>query len=127
LNYSLAEKILESISPLTLLAFEMIVGTILFCTALFLFGYRADLIILKAQPKVLWLTICDIFVVLIASLLIFYSIQAKNATVAAIIELIYPLFTIFFTWMLFQQSHITWHVIVGGGLILIGVFIIGFA
>lgn len=127
LNYSLSEKVLQHISPLTLLALEMVSGGIIFLITVFLFGFRTDLITLKEQPYVLWLTVFNIMAVLVASLFIVYSIQTKNATVAGIIELIYPLFTIFFTWLLFNQLHINLQVILGGSLIIAGVIVISFA
>lgn len=59
-----------------------------------------------------------------ANLFIVYSIQVKDATAAGIVELIYPLFTILFTWLLFRENHITAPVILGGGLIFAGVLLI---
>ncbi len=127
LNYSLAEKILRSISPITLLAFEMLIGTLVF----FILGYatqlKGDIAILATNRELRLLVSAEIGVVLLASLLIVCSIQAKNATVAGIVELIYPLFTIFFTALLFQESHLNIPVFIGGGLILMGVVIISFA
>jgi len=63
----------------------------------------------------------------LGNLLIFCSIQAgKNATLAALVELCYPIFTVFFTWFLFQQNHLTPSVIVGGTLIFAGIIIISY-
>jgi uncharacterized membrane protein len=123
-NYALAEKILHSISTVTLLALEMLVGAILFIVIAYFTTMKKDLNVLMTEPSVLWLTILEIAVVIFASFFIVSSIRFKNATVAGIIELIYPLFTILFTWYLFHESHVNLPVIVGGGLIFIGVIVI---
>lgn len=127
LNYSLAEKVLQSISPITLLALEMLTGSIIFLVLAYFMQLKTDLTVLLTQPKLLCWTIAEIFVVLIASYFIVVSIQSKNATVAGIIELIYPIFTILFTWILFQENHVNFPTIFGGIFILLGVIIISFA
>ncbi|MBX3709697.1 MAG: DMT family transporter [Gammaproteobacteria bacterium] len=127
LNYALAEKILQNISPVTLLALEMLVGAICFISISFFTDLKADLITLATQPKIRWLTIAEVLVVLIASYFIVISIHRKDATVAGIVELIYPLFIIFFTWLFFHENHLNIPVLIGGTLILIGVFVISFA
>lgn len=127
LNYAIAEKLLHSISPFTLLALEMTVGAIIFFIISYFVDFKTDLHAIMSQPKLMILAIVEILVVLIANLLIVYSIQLKNGTIAGIIELIYPLFTILFTWLLFQTNHVNFQVMIGGGLIAIGVIIISFA
>jgi drug/metabolite transporter (DMT)-like permease len=127
LNYSLAEKLLQSISPITLLALEMLTGSIIFLVISYFMQLKSDLTILFTQPKLLWLTMTEIMVVLIASYFIVVSIHSKNATVAGIIELIYPLFTILFTWLLFNESHVNLPTLLGAMFILVGVIIISFA
>ena len=60
-----------------------------------------------------------------AGLLIFMSIEAKNATVASLIEVSYPLFTAFFAWVLFRQNTVSsFTTIIGALLILLGVVIV---
>jgi drug/metabolite transporter (DMT)-like permease len=123
-NYALAEKILHSISTVTLLALEMFAGAIFFIVIACFTTMKKDLNVLMTEPRVLWLTILEIAVVIFASFFIVSSIRFKNATVAGIIELIYPLFTILFTWYLFHESHVNLPVIIGGSLIFIGVIVI---
>ncbi|PWY56719.1 EamA family transporter [Legionella qingyii] len=126
-NYALAEKILNSISPITLLALEMIIGAILFSGISFFTTMKKDLQLLTTDSGLLLLTITEIAIVLIASYFIATSINLKNATIAGIVELTYPLFTIIFTWFLFNQIHVNFSVIIGGLLIFIGALVIGFA
>ena len=124
LNYALAEKVLYSIAPTTLLALEMLCGAVFFSIISYFTDLKKDLISLSNEPRLLWLTVAEVIIVLIASYFIVSSIRLKNATVAGIIELIYPLFTIFFTWFLFQENHLNWPVILGGCFIVCGVLII---
>ena len=127
LNYTLAEKILHSISPVTLLALEMLTGAIVFSLISYFTTIKKDMSLLITEPKVLWLTLAEVVIVLVASFFIVSSIRLKNATVAGVVELIYPLFTILFTWVLFQENHLSSSVILGGLLIFFGVLIISLA
>lgn len=126
LNYVLAERVLLSISPITLLALETFAGTIVFSLISYFTTMKKDLSLLSSEPKLLWLTLTEVTVVLIASVLILVSIRLKNATIAGIIELIYPLFTILFVWLLFQENQVSLPVIFGGILIFSGVLVISF-
>lgn len=126
-NYALAEKILYSISPVTLLALEMLCGAILFTIISYFTTMKKDFELIMTQPNIRWLVLAEIVVVLLASFFIVASIRLKNATVAGILELVYPLFTILFTWFLFHETHVNLPVIIGGILIFIGVLIISLA
>ena len=98
MNYALTEKILHSIAPVTLLALEMFVGTLVFSVASYLTTWAQDKATLTSQPYIFWLTVAEIVVLLLGSFFIIISIYSKNATVAGIIELVYPLFIILFTY-----------------------------
>jgi len=124
LNYSLAERVLSNVSTYTLLALEMILGAIIFSVLAYCTTLKEDLHRLSIDSNLLWITIAEVVIVIFASYLIVVSIQAKNATAAGIIELIYPIFTIFFTWFLFRESHVDSSVVIGGILIFIGVLLI---
>ncbi|HHT0594699.1 TPA: DMT family transporter [Legionella anisa] len=126
-NYALAEKILNSISPITLLALEMTIGAILFTGISFFTTMKKDVEVLTTDSGLLLLTIAEIAIVLVASYFIAASITLKNATIAGIVELTYPIFTIIFTWFLFNQAHVNFSVIIGGLLIFIGVLVISLA
>jgi len=125
MNYALTEKVLHSIAPVTLLALEMFVGTLVFSVASYFTTWAQDKVTLASQPDVFWLTIAEIVVLLLGSFFIIISIYSKNATVAGIIELIYPLFIILFTWLFFGENHVNASVVIGGMFIFVGVLIIG--
>ena len=123
-NYALAERILSHISAFTLLAFEMLVGAVIFSILSYCYHLKRDLILLKTIPHLALITTCEVVVVSLASYFICISVQAKNATMSGIIELIYPIFIIFFSWLLFDQNHVTPLVIIGGLFIFIGVILL---
>jgi drug/metabolite transporter (DMT)-like permease len=52
------------------------------------------------------------------------SVKAKNATLAGLIEICYPVFIAIFSFILFKESHVTSSVLVGGLLIFAGIGII---
>ena len=61
---------------------------------------------------------------LVATVLLFVSIERKNATLAGLIEITYPLFIVFFAWLLFREVHLTWISALGGLLIMAGAAIV---
>ena len=61
---------------------------------------------------------------LLATVLLFLSIDGKNATMAGLIEISYPLFIVIFTWLLFREVHLTWTSALGGLLIMAGAAIV---
>jgi len=125
LNYSLDEKIFElQVSPATLLAFQAWLGAFLFTILSYFTTGKTDLAILSSNRTALWLTIASVIAVTTGIYLIAASIQAKNATLASLVEQTYPLFTVLFTYLLFHVHHLTRNVIIGGVMILIGAVII---
>lgn len=125
LNYTLAERVLQNISVFTLLALEMLIGTVVFSVLAWCTSLKKDLHALVSHNGLLWITLAEIIIVTLASYLIVISIRSKNATAAAIIELVYPLFTVFFTWILFRENHANSSVLIGGALVFAGVFMLG--
>jgi len=61
---------------------------------------------------------------LTGSVLLFLSISGKNATLASLIEISYPVFVAMFAWLLFRELHVNASVIVGGLLVFAGVCLI---
>lgn len=58
------------------------------------------------------------------SLLIYLAIGEKNATLASLIEISYPLFVAVFAWLFFREAQFNGPTILGGILILVGVTIV---
>jgi drug/metabolite transporter (DMT)-like permease len=61
---------------------------------------------------------------LLGAVLLYLSISGKNATLASLIEISYPLFVALFAYLLFRQIQLTLPVLFGGALVLSGVAII---
>lgn len=58
------------------------------------------------------------------SLLVYMAIGEKNATLASLIEISYPLFVALFAWLFFRETQINWPTALGGALILAGVGVV---
>jgi drug/metabolite transporter (DMT)-like permease len=54
------------------------------------------------------------------AVLIYSSINNKNATLASLIEVTYPVFVVFFAYIFYRQMHVTPSVFIGGLMILFG-------
>lgn len=61
---------------------------------------------------------------LLGSVLLFLSIAGKNATLASLIEITYPVFVAVFAFVLFRETHLTPSAIAGGLLVFAGVGLI---
>lgn len=77
---------------------------------------------LDAGPKVRVLALA--LTSLLGSVLLFLSIAGKNATLASLIEISYPVFVALFAWLLFREIHVNASVIIGGLLVFAGVVMI---
>ncbi|RYU61405.1 hypothetical protein EWI61_05290 [Methylolobus aquaticus] len=60
----------------------------------------------------------------LGALLIYLAIGEKNATVASLIEISYPLFVAFFAWLFFQEIQFNRLTVAGAALILSGVALV---
>ena len=58
---------------------------------------------------------------MLAELFIALSIVSKNATIAGMIEISYPLFIALFAYLIFRESELNWGIAAGGALIMAGV------
>jgi len=128
LNYTLGEQILQKgISPTTLLLMELFPSLFIFLVLGYEeFHLKKNFFLITHDSSLLWMVLATIIAFSAGSLLTYLSIQLKNATVTSLIELSFPLFTIVFTFLLFRINHFTLPVLIGGALIMAGVFVIGY-
>ena len=56
----------------------------------------------------------------LGAVLLYLSVNSKNATLASLIEITYPLFVVLFAYLMFRQVHVNTSVILGGLMILVG-------
>jgi drug/metabolite transporter (DMT)-like permease len=126
INYAASGRLLErGMSPPTLFFIDLVFGTAAVGALITFTGkWSATMLELRsARPDFLWLIVA-VAAATVAGLFIFLSIQAKNATVASLIEVTYPLFTAFFAWTLFRQTTLNTATIIGALLIFAGVLIV---
>jgi drug/metabolite transporter (DMT)-like permease len=125
-NYAVSGRLLErGISPQTLFLVDLVFGGVAMATLITCTGrWNATLVELQAaRPDLGWLLVA-VVATTSAGMLIFLSIQAKNATLSSLIEISYPLFTAFFAWALFRQATINLATVIGAALIFVGVLVV---
>ena len=74
-------------------------------------------------PDWIWLLVA-VMTAPAAGLLIFTAIGEKNAPVASLIEISYPLAAAFFTWLFFRESHLNLQTMIGAALIYTGIIVV---
>jgi drug/metabolite transporter (DMT)-like permease len=126
-SYAMLDELLKKLSFATLILYSS-VASVIFATCLGLAknSFPADWAILKsggAETKMLGVSI---LIYIAANVFIMSSINAKNATMAAMIEITYPLFTALFAWLLFRAVQVNAGTLIGGAMVLAGVACIYF-
>lgn len=128
LNYLFFEKLLAKLSLFGLLAIQFSIIGIVFALLAYFRGELSPTLntITNAPSLFKWLFILGLITSIIAELTIGASIQSKNATLAGLIEISYPIFIALFSIIIFRQNNITWSVIIGGLLIFGGISVVYF-
>lgn len=127
LSYTMTEQVMKKLSAMSVMFFCSLGGVIFALTAgLILGSFKKDWEILKSAGTELKLLAVCVTVVMIANVFILLSIKAKNATMAGMIEITYPLFTALFAWVLFKEAQMTTGALIGFVLIIMGVACIYF-
>jgi drug/metabolite transporter (DMT)-like permease len=84
---------------------------------------KPDLITIASSKRVIYYLLAGTAALLIAEIFIGFSIIAKNATIAGLIEISYPIFIALFSYLLFKNT-ITISTVIGAAVIFIGIFIV---
>lgn len=126
-NYSVYEHVMRKLSAGSVFV-GMIFGNIALATGLYLSSkrVRSDIETLTSDMGTLKLYLVMIAVGALATLCIVLSIREKNATMAAMIEITYPLFTALFAYLFFRETQFNTGTLAGALLILAGVCCIYF-
>ncbi|MGE3769478.1 MAG: EamA family transporter [Bdellovibrionales bacterium] len=124
LTYTLDKKVLSFMSVLELAAIYYTSSAVL-CWALVMQTSSVKTVMEKtfATGNTKWVVgacICAF----VANLSIMRSVQLSNATLAALIEIAYPLFTVLFSYWILKEVTLTKDVFIGGALIFAGVIYI---
>lgn len=123
IHYPLVDHALKRLS----LASVLVLGALpmLALAPLFHRALAADAAALAAMPWAERLPILGIAATSLAGVVLLYvSISGKNATLASLIEISYPVFVAVFAYLLFREVHVTPPVVLGAALVFAGVAII---
>lgn len=124
LTYVFNEQVYKKISVFTSLGIaSLVIFIITLLISYFSGNLKPDLFSIVSSKQLLWYVIGGIVVLLIAELFIGFSITAKSATLAGLVEISYPIFIALFSYLIFK-SKITIPTIIGGVVVFIGIFII---
>jgi drug/metabolite transporter (DMT)-like permease len=126
--YGLSYVLIERITGLVNMTTFYVLGPLTFLMMAIahgvLKGERFDWQYLKDNPSTLGLMIVANLAGSVAWLCTTYALKNISASYAAFGEISYPLFTLLFAWILMGQREFSLTTIAGGGLILIGSFIL---
>jgi Predicted membrane protein len=126
LSYAASGRAIErGVSPLVFFTIYAAVGTVMGLCALTATGKLANI------PSELrsvgsdwgWLAIA-VVTSGIGALLIYMAIGEKNATLASLIEISYPVFVAFFAWLLFRETQFNLSTVIGAVMIIGGVTVV---
>lgn len=124
LGYTINQLTLKSFTALELLFFESIM-VFLIIGGYFLFrGILGSFFSRLANPRQFLIISGSSLIYLVASMLILKSISSSNASLAAIIEASYPIFTVIFAYLIFGEIQLNAISALGFLLILGGIIIV---
>jgi drug/metabolite transporter (DMT)-like permease len=123
IHYPLLEHALRRVSLVTVLVLTVL--PVLVVAVVFRDTLWRDALVLAAMDwpdrvRVLALAATSLG----ATVMLFMAIGSRNATLASLIEITYPLFIVLFTWLLFRQVHVTPSAALGGALVMAGAALI---
>jgi len=122
LSYSITEHLMKKVSIPGVMVAGAIGSLIISSAAAFFSGtLRNDAATLKADPPSAWLLAGNVSIYVAANTLILLATKSKNATMAAMIEISYPLFTALFAYLIFRQTQVNAGTLAGAVLVLSGV------
>lgn len=125
-SYAASGRAIErGISPLVFFTLYATVGTCMGVGALAAMGRLAAIPneIRSIGPDWGWLALA-VVTSGIGALLIYMAIGEKNATLASLIEISYPVFVAFFAWLFFRETQFNLSTVVGAGMIIGGVTVV---
>jgi len=117
--YPLVDMALKRISLYSVLFLGMI--PVLLAMPLFLKTVSDDIETVKALPvSEQWVFAALGLIGLFGEVMVYLAISGKNATLASLIEMTYPVFVVLFAYVFYRQMHVTASVFIGGLMILVG-------
>lgn len=125
ITYAIDEYIFNKISVISSLSFGCLCTFIVTLFIAYSSGVlEKDLKTVSSSKDLLFFIILGTITFILAEIVIGLSISTKNATLAGLIEVSYPLFIVLFTYLIFKKDHVNLSTIVGGLFIFVGIFTI---
>ena len=122
-HYPLVDFALKRVSVFSLLMLTAL--PILLLMPVFMRDVARDLDTVKTLPAAEQGLIAAVALTsLLGAVLIYLSIAGKNATLASLIEITYPVFVALFAYVIFRQVHLNASVIVSGLMVIAGAALI---
>lgn len=126
ISYAASGRAMErGVSALVFFALYTAVGALIGFGALAATGKLGSIPVeLRAVgPDWKWLAIA-LVASAVGALLIYIAIGEKNATLASLIEISYPVFVAFFAWLFFRETQFNLATVIGGAMIIGGVSVV---
>lgn len=125
LSYVFHEQVYRHLSIYTTIAIHASILAITFLALAIGKGLlREDISTILSSQRVVTLLIASVSVFMLAELFIALSIVSKNATLAGLIEISYPIFIALFAYLIFRESELNTGVAMGGAIIMLGVLVV---
>lgn len=119
MHYPLIDFAMKRLSVYTVLLISVI--PIVAALPFFIDDVSKDIDTFKLLPnKEQFLVLVVALTSTMGALLLYLSIDGKNATLASLIEITYPVFVVIFAYVFFREIHINASVLLGGILVLTG-------
>lgn len=125
-GYALSERVVKNDLPTSFFVLTQgLIGVAIYLAICLYFGtIRTGAEALQANPKI-WLNLVIIAASTTTGIFFIYmAIVGKNASMANMIEITYPVFTVLFAWLLYRDMQVNWGTALGGLLIFSGVGLI---
>ena len=121
--YPLADMALKKVSIYSVILLSMI--PVLLVLPIFIKSVSNDIAVVRGLPwSEQWIFLVLGLIGLVGEVLVYTAITGKNATLASLIEMTYPVFVVIFAYLFYREMHVTPSVFVGGLLILTGAAVI---
>jgi drug/metabolite transporter (DMT)-like permease len=122
LVYTIDQKILTRVSPLSLLFIDSLLVAII-TLPIFIFDSGSVKTLLATGKANLFLIVLSVILAALANFFIFSGIKMLDASTASILEIAYPFFVVIFSFIIFKQP-ISWFFALGAVFIFLGSAII---
>ena len=128
IGYVLSEKVLRmGLPPAFILFFDsLIVLPIFFILAASFGEIKNGFNLLWTTKDALTIAVLSGITIIGGNFLIILSVSKKNATLASLVEISYPLFTFVFAYLILKEVQLNWGAALGGLLIFSGIAVIYF-